>query len=80
MESAETRQSTFSVGEIISPLNLEAQFRVKSLGTHGMCVTRVSTKVIVPKAPFLVSFKNVLFKVVGWHGRDFTLHTVKEQS
>lgn len=76
-------ESTFAVGELIHPRDLEATFRVMSVGDNGMRICRISTKVIVPKSPFLVRFKGVLFKVVGWHKsnpRYFTVHTVKEVS
>jgi hypothetical protein len=85
MDTAKTdtsaKESTFTVGELITPNNLEATFRILSVGDTGMRIMRISSKVIVPKAPFLVRFKGVLFKVAGWSSsnpRYFSIHTVKE--
>lgn len=75
---AAPKESTFAVGEFIYPNGLEATFRVLSVGDRGMVIQRISKKVIVPKAPYLVSFKGVRFKVVGWTGRIFTIHTTNE--
>jgi hypothetical protein len=87
MDTAKTKvpevkkESTFAVGELIYPAGLDATFRVMSVGENGLRIQRISTKAIVPKSPFLVRFKGVLFKVVGWHKsnpRFFSIHTVKE--
>jgi hypothetical protein len=85
MDTAKTdtpaKESTFTVGELITPANLEATFRILSVGTNGLRIQRISPKVIVPKSPFLVRFKGVLFKVAGWSSsnpRYFSIHIVKE--
>ena len=82
----QTKSSTFKVGELIYPAELQATFRVLSVGTQGMRIQLVDagknekgqTRKIVPKAPYLVTFKNVTFKIVGWSGKEFTIHTTNE--
>ncbi len=70
---------TFTVGETLYPGNLEATFRVITVGRNGLGITLTSSKPIVPKDPYLVRFKGILFKVSGWHGRDFNLLRVLEE-
>lgn len=78
-ERKDPKSVTFTIGETIYPGNLEATFRVVTVGRNGMGITNTSPKVIVPKAPYLVRFKGILFKVCSAHGRDFNIQRVLEE-
>jgi hypothetical protein len=72
---------SFTVGELIYPEGLEATFRVTHVGDSAMRIYRISQKVIVPKEPFRVRFKCVLFRVGFWNKslpREFTIHHTNE--
>ncbi len=78
---SDPKNVTFTVGELIYPAGLDATFRVLSVGETAIRIYRVSPKVIVPRAPFRVRFKNVLFRVGFWNKslpREFVIHHTNE--
>lgn len=74
--------SSFAVGELLYLDEPKATFQVVSTGRAGLRVRVIHTEKdqeghpirVVPAPPFTVVFKNIKLKVVGFSGKEFTLH------